>query len=158
MDDIALLDQAKAVASLMPALVRRLSTPDHDLADQLPIGQLRVCSILRDGPRGMSALSRELHVSLSAMTQIADRLEGARLVKRVAEENDRRIRCVKLTQRGEKMLHERRQARVHRARAVLKNLSPTVRGQVRAALETLLQACETFAASEAAQRQDGTRE
>ena len=155
MDETALLDQAEAVASLMPALMRRLSAQDHNLADQLPLAQLRVCSILRDGPLSMSVLSRELHVSLSAMTQIADRLEGARLVKRVAEENDRRVRCLQLTGRGEKMMYERQQARVQRAQAVLKNLPPAARGEVRAALETLLRACETFAASEAARRHDG---
>ena len=50
----------------------------------------------------MSALSREFGVSLSAMTRIADRLERARLVKRVAEGGDRRIRHLQLTPRGEK--------------------------------------------------------
>ena len=46
-------------------------------AAELPLAQLRVCGVLCDGPRPMSAVSRELGVSLSAMTQIADRLERA---------------------------------------------------------------------------------
>ena len=64
----------------------------------------------------MSALSRELGVSLSALTQIADRLERARLVKRTAAEDDRRVRCLQLTARGEKMMRSCREARVARAR------------------------------------------
>ena len=57
------------------------------------------------------------------MTQIADRLERARLVKRVAEGNDRRVRCLQLTARGEKMMRKRREARVLRTLAVLEHLA-----------------------------------
>jgi len=54
----------------------------NDPAVELPLAQLKVCSLLYGGPLSMSAWA-ELGVSLSAMTQIADRLERARLVKRV---------------------------------------------------------------------------
>ena len=89
----------------------------------------------------MSALSRALGVSLSALTQIADRLERARLVKRVAEENDRRVRCLQLTPRGETMMRKRRKERVLRAFAVLQRLSPPQRELVRTSLEILVNAC-----------------
>ena len=45
----------------------------------------------------MSSLGRELGVSLSAITQIADRLERAGLVTRVAKGGDRRVRRLELT-------------------------------------------------------------
>jgi DNA-binding MarR family transcriptional regulator len=136
-----LLETAKAVAGLVPRLARGLTSAEKDPADDLPLAQLRLCGILSEGRRPMSALSRELGVSLSALTQIADRLERARLVKRVAEENDRRVRCLQLTARGEKMTRKRREARVLRTLAVLEHLSAPQREAVRASLEVLVNAC-----------------
>ena len=89
----------------------------------------------------MSALSRELGVSLSSLTQIADRLERARLVKRTAAEGDRRVRCLQLTARGAAMMRKRRDARLRHSLAVLEHLSSTERQLVRAAMETLVTAC-----------------
>ncbi len=132
---------AEAVAGLFPRLARGLSSAEKDLADDLPLAQLRLCGMLCEGSQPMSALSHALGVSLSALTQIADRLERARLVKRVAEENDRRVRCLQLTARGEKMTRKRREARVLRTLAVLEHLSAPQREAVRASLEVLVKAC-----------------
>ena len=136
-----LLETAEVVAGLIPRLARGLTSAEKDPADNLPLAQLRLCGILSEGPRPMSALSRELGVSLSALTQIADRLERARLVKRVAAGNDRRVRCLQLTVRAEKMMRKRREVRVLRTLAVLERLSARQREAVRASLETLVHAC-----------------
>ena len=85
MDKMDLSSQATTAASLLVALTREIFSSDDSLAEQMPLAQLRVCGILYRGPRPMSALSRELGVSVSAMTQIADRLERARLVHRVPD-------------------------------------------------------------------------
>jgi DNA-binding MarR family transcriptional regulator len=143
-----LLEIAEAIAGLIPRLARGLSSSEKDPADDLPLAQLRLCGILSEGPRPMSALSRALGVSLSALTQIADRLERARLVKRVAEENDRRVRCLQLTMRGEKMMHQRREARVLRTLAVLEHVAAQQREAVRASLEVLVDACSAAHAGE----------
>jgi DNA-binding MarR family transcriptional regulator len=141
MNETVTLEQAKRAASLVMTLVRQLSAPDNGLADELPLGQLRVCNILYEGPRPMSVLSRDLNVSLSAMTQIADRLETAGLVNRIAEGNDRRIKCLQLTPQGEKILRLREDARVRRVREALGQLPSEARTDVLAALETLAGAC-----------------
>lgn len=140
MDDPILLHQAAMIADELPSVMRQLFTFANDPADDLPLAQLRVCSILSAGSRPMSALSREVGVSVSAMTQIADRLERARLVKRIAEGTDRRVRCLQLTPRGEKMMHMRRQARIGRVSNVLANLSPEARAEVTRGVELLLNA------------------
>jgi DNA-binding MarR family transcriptional regulator len=147
MDKTELSDQATAAASLLVALTRELFAPDGSLVEQMPLAQLRVCGALYGGPRPMSALSRELGVSLSAMTQIADRLERARLVKRVADGMDRRIRCLQLTERGQKLMRLREDARNRRVLAVLEHLSPEARSEVLAALEILVEACAGAKAS-----------
>ena len=151
MDEAVTLEQAQEIASLLVDLTRRIFLPDDDQVGELPVAQLRVCGILfaHRGPRPMSALSRELAVSLSAMTQIADRLERARLVRRVAEGSDRRVRCLQLTERGEKIMRHREDSRVRRVMAALEQLSPKARQEVAAALEILTSA--SAAASEQAE-------
>jgi DNA-binding MarR family transcriptional regulator len=140
MEEPVLLEQAEAVASLMPKLARGLFAGNNDAAEDLPLGQLRVCGILEDGPRSMSALSRELTVSLSAMTQIADRLERSEWVRRVPEDGDRRVRCLQLTPRGEAMMRQRKKGRVQRVLTAMEHLSPDERVQVLQAFEALLRA------------------
>ena len=141
MDHAVKLEQAKAIASLLPALMRQLFALDDGLAANLPLAQLRVCAFLYDGPRSMSALSRELGVSLSAMTQIADRLERVKLVSRVSEGSDRRVRCLQLTQKGEKMMRQRENYRIQRVLAVLNHLCTDARKDILTALDTLINTC-----------------
>ena len=141
MSETVVCRQAKAIATVLTSLMRTFSTLDRDPAAELPLAQLRVCILLCEGPRCMSALSRELGVTLSAMTRIADRLECARLVKRVAEGDDRRIRQLQLTPRGQAIMRRRNEARVQNVSAVLGRLTPKARTGVRKALETLMTAC-----------------
>src|SRR5262245_9351744 len=61
-------DQARELTSLFVSLTRQLLVLD-DFVAEMPLRQLRVCMLLYDGSRSMSVLSRELGVSLSAMTQ-----------------------------------------------------------------------------------------
>ncbi len=146
---------AEAVAGLFPRLARGLSSAEKDLADDLPLAQLRLCGMLCEGSQPMSALSHALGVSLSALTQIADRLERARLVKRVSEENDRRVRCLQLTAQGEKMMHHRREVRIHRTMTVLEHLAAPQRKALLASLEILADACSAvYAAEHAGDRHD----
>ena len=140
-EDGGLAEQAQAMLSLLPAVMRNLFRLDDDLATELPLAQLRVCSILQEGPRPMSMLSREMGVSLSAMTQIADRLERSRMVTRVSEGADRRVRCLQLTPHGEHLMHRRDEERLQAAQAVLEHLPPSARKDMLKNLELLLQAC-----------------
>jgi DNA-binding MarR family transcriptional regulator len=135
------LQEAHKIATLLPNLMRRLFTLDDDLTQDLPLAQLRVCAILREGPRQMTTLSRELGISLSAMTQIADRLEHAKLVDRVPDRNDRRIRCLKLTPEAEKMMLLRENSRIQSILTVLNNIPSGARKDILAALETFMNAC-----------------
>ncbi|MGA2034714.1 MAG: MarR family transcriptional regulator [Thermoguttaceae bacterium] len=132
--------EGKAVASLLTSVVRQVFAVDGDLAVDLPVAQLRVCGILCQGCKSMSALGRELGVSLSAMTQIADRLERAGLVTRVAEEADRRVRCLQLTGRGQQIMQSREAVRIERVMAVFERMPPATRKEVHDALKTLVQA------------------
>ena len=135
------LTEAKTIASLLPAIMGRLFAADDRLAAELPLAQLRVCVMLFDEPHPMSVLSRELGVSLSAMTQIADRLERAQMARRVSLRDDRRVRCLQLTPRGRKIMQLRQHDRVRRVSVVLRHLPPKSRERVVATLQTLIRAC-----------------
>jgi DNA-binding MarR family transcriptional regulator len=136
-DDKQMLGQAEAIAFLLPTIMRQIFSSADDPVCDLPLAQLRVCSILQNGPKPMSVLSRELGVSLSALTQIADRLESSNLVCRVAEENDRRIRCLQLTESGEELMRHRREFHVRRVLNAIRNIPASNREQIHAALKTL---------------------
>jgi DNA-binding MarR family transcriptional regulator len=135
------LEQARAIVDLLPAIMRQLFAGSDDPTEELPLAQLRVCNILQHGPRSMSVLSREIGVTLSALTQIADRLERAGLVNRLAEENDRRIRCLQLTDRGKQIMRLQADFRARRVSEALKRIPPEDRESVLASLELLLGAC-----------------
>ncbi len=134
-------DHPRQLSSLLVALARGMFGGDDHIAE-LPLRQLRVCSILYGGVKTMSELSRQLGVSLSAMTQIADRLERSHLVKRSFEGTDRRVRCLQLTARGQRIMRLREDARTHRVSQVLRRLSAGEQASVIGALEILLRACE----------------
>jgi DNA-binding MarR family transcriptional regulator len=135
-------EQAKTLASLLPTLMRHFMAGEEDPAAELPLAQLKVCNLLYHRPQSMSALSSELGISLSAMTQIANRLERDDLVKRVTKNNDRRVRCLQLTQRGQQMMQLREDVRVARALMVLEHLMPKARDQVLLMFKRLIRACE----------------
>ena len=145
-------EQAKTFVDLLQSLMRGLTIGLDDPAVELPLAQLRVCRVLSNGLQSISAISRELGVSLSAVTQLADRLERAELVRRVAEDNDRRVRCLQLTARGEALLRLHDEERIQRMAVVLENLTPAKRDEAAAVLDMLLRA------SVAARRQDGDGE
>ena len=140
MSGVAVSRQAKMITALLPILMRKLFAGDDDTAAQLPLAQLRVCGVLSGGPQPMSAIGRELGVSLSAMTQTADRLERVRLVERVSNGDDRRVRCLRLTERGETMMRRREQSRLARVCAALRRLTPKNRTAAVDALNLLVEA------------------
>jgi len=141
MSEIALQEQSAEVASLLSKLIRRLfSLYSDDPAMDLPVAQMRVCGILRDGPRAMSVISRELGVTQSAMTQIADRLERAGMVERVSEPEDRRVKSLQLTSRGVEIMRSRSDRRISRVVKAMQQLSPDERNTAVFALNKLLQA------------------
>jgi DNA-binding MarR family transcriptional regulator len=144
-EDKEIGDQAERLETLMPAIAQRLFTvaPSHPLAD-MPIAQLRLCSLLlSQESRTLSQVADELHISASAATQLADRLEKAGMVERVSSsaaqgECDRRARYLRLTEKGSTLMQSRRQFRQSGARRALRHLLPEDRERLLQVLEKLL--------------------
>jgi DNA-binding MarR family transcriptional regulator len=117
----------------------------EDGTSDLPLRQLHVCATLYGGPLSMSQLSRKLDVSMSAMTQIADRLERAGMVARQASDPDRRVRCLILTPRGRRALQAREKVRRERLAAAFETLDAAARRKLIAGLKLFQAACTTIA-------------
>jgi len=130
----------------MPNILRRLfSLGSSGVLADMPLGQLRICSYLLEGPRSMSAIAEELGMSTSAVTQIADRMERAKLVKRVSAVEDRRLKHLHLTETARQLMNQRKDMRTRRAQEALALLPAETREQLLKSLEQLLNAAQTTA-------------
>ncbi len=133
-------EQAQKIECLLPKLLRRLFTLEHNHpVAELPLAQLRVCMVLFSGPKPMSVLSEELGISVSAITQIADRLEKVDLVERNCEVDDRRTKKLALTARGLELMTSRRETRIERVTKALEHLEPRQREQFVDSLRVMLE-------------------
>ncbi len=146
MSQESLREQAEGITSLLGRLMSRLFTLDpEDPSMELPIAQVRVCALLRKGPKPMSVLGKELAISLSATTQLADRLERGGLVERVPEPEDRRVKSLRLTPRGVELMRRRRERRVGRVYGALEVMPAEDRQRVFEAITLLLRAAQATA-------------
>jgi DNA-binding MarR family transcriptional regulator len=141
LDDESLDKQATELESMLPTVMRRLFTlnPDHPVAE-MPVAQLRVCTILQHGAKTLSAVSDELGVSVSATTQIADRMERAGLVERTMGVDDRRTRYLTLSTHGLEIMRQRRETRIRRVREALEQMPPEHRNALHNYVRELLDA------------------
>lgn len=147
--DSKLLQQAVEVTDVLHRVWRSLFTINaNDPAIEIPGAQLRVCGILLDRSKTMSELSRDLNISLSAMTQLTDRLVRANLVEKVPGPNDRRVKCLQLTDHGKKMIERRRKDRVDSVSEVLAFMSAEDRQKAILGLKIILNATNNKSGNE----------
>jgi DNA-binding MarR family transcriptional regulator len=143
MNDTPIELLAAKIEQMLPRIGRRIFTlPVNHPAGDLPTAQNRVCSFLTAfGESSISDIGDELGVSVSAATQIVDRLEKTGLIERRPWLPDRRIRMVGLTEHGLKVMEERRKRRALRVAEVLERMPPAEREKLVDSLATLLEAC-----------------
>jgi DNA-binding MarR family transcriptional regulator len=130
--------QAERLESLLPSIARALSLPQEidPLADLTP-AQLRFARAIRTESRTLTDVSLELNMSLSASTQLVQRLEEAGIVVRSLDPHDRRIRRVALTEIGLAKLEARRCLRLRNARQLLSRIPSDEREGILSALDRL---------------------
>ena len=143
----AQVSQSDAVHAALRTVVRNLLGVDDSMMD-LPLRQFKVCLTLYGQSRSMSEISRELKLSPSAVTQVSDRLERRGLIERVFQDEDRRVRKLRLTRKGQQLVRSREQKQLRRITAALDTLTPNELGQVMTGLETLAQSCTSTESTE----------
>jgi DNA-binding MarR family transcriptional regulator len=112
-----------------------------DKATQLPLRQFHVCVLLTKGPLSMSQLSQKLRCSMSATTQLADRLERTGLIARISSDTDRRVRCLNLTAKGRRALQVHDGTRLRRLAAVFEHVDEFTRQKIMVGLRLFQEAC-----------------
>lgn len=144
--DEEIADMAARIETNLPRITRRLFTlPINHPAGELPVAQLRTCSyLLTSGPSPVTEIADELGVSVSAATQIADRLEKTGFVQRECKHDDRRVKLLSLTEQGHRLMDERRQRRVGRVVQALAIIEPEQRIKIVEALNALLLASQSL--------------
>jgi DNA-binding MarR family transcriptional regulator len=128
--------QTDAVHTSLRSVVRNLLGVDDSMMD-LPLRQLKVCLTLYGQSRSMSEIGRELKLSPSAVTQVSDRLERRGLIERVFQDEDRRVRKLRLTRKGQQLVRSREKKQLRRIATALNKLSENELGQVMNGLEVL---------------------
>ena len=114
----------------------------------LPLRQFKVCLALYGQSRSMSEIGRQLNLSPSAVTQMSDRLERRGLIERVFLDEDRRVRKLRLTTKGQKIVRSREQKQLRRISQVLESLGSEDLGKTIAGLEILARGCTSNSAAE----------
>jgi DNA-binding MarR family transcriptional regulator len=108
----------------------------HPLSD-LPVAQLRLLRALSAGAQTPSMLSEQLSTTVSAVTQLANRLESAKLVEREEDPSDRRLRRLRLSGRGARIMKKRKALRIAGVEQLLQSLTDEERRAVLSAIERL---------------------
>jgi DNA-binding MarR family transcriptional regulator len=130
-----LLEIADKLHSAAIHLLRRLRARDRESG--IGPAQLSALSVLVfGGPRSLGELADAEQVRPPTMSRIVSGLERARLVKREATEDGRRVRLV-ATATGTKILWEGRKRRVESLGIALASLGETERARLRELAELL---------------------
>jgi DNA-binding MarR family transcriptional regulator len=132
--------RAKEVHSALLGFGRKLLTVDDPTLD-LPVRQLKVCLALLRRSCSMSEISREIGMSPSAVTQVSDRLVRRGLVERAFQDEDRRVRKLKLTDDGLHLMRSHEGKQLRRIAAALDSLSENDLNQMLMGLEILTRSC-----------------
>ena len=93
------------LASLAVELMDRTKRYVREAAEEegLSVAQVDVLRRLRQGPSPMRRLADQMNCEASNLTGLVDRLEARGLVERQAFPDDRRVKCVALTESGERL-------------------------------------------------------
>ncbi|MCE7009130.1 MarR family transcriptional regulator [Kibdelosporangium philippinense] len=127
------MDDLAATMESVVRLVRKLSP-----ATGLSFTAASVLAALdRSGPRRLTELATVEGVSQPAMTQLISRLQDSGFVERVADEHDRRVVQVHITQAGRAQVAYRRQVRAERLAELLARLDPAHHEALTAAIPAI---------------------
>ncbi len=89
----------------LPVLPKKLLKTDVlQQAHAMPVSQMQILILLRDGPMSVGDLSRRLGIAKPNITPLINSLHTAELVSRFRDEADHRVTRVQLLPKGEERL------------------------------------------------------
>ncbi len=142
-------DRAVRLEGLFPRVLRTLFRPNgEDPLVDLPIGQMRMMRLLEAKSWTPSSLGEELGLSVSAVTQMANRLDSTGMLAREEDPADRRVKHLMLTPLGKEKMRARRERRVRLLESVLVHMKEERQDEFIKMLEELLDASAIASKSE----------
>lgn len=125
-------------------LLRKISVivkrKGREILSHFPITppQFTALLLLRDeGDLTIGELSQKMYLACSTMTDLIDRMEKSGVVRRVRDENDRRVVRIHLLDKGRRIIHEVLAARHKYLAGVLSHLSHNETEQIQKNLSIL---------------------
>jgi len=97
---------AKEISGLLPTFIRHMYPYVFQPIHVPPSQVLALVSIQERGGCTLTELKKEMHVSAPTITGIIDRLERDGYVKRTTDQDDRRVKNVVLTRKGEGIVQQ----------------------------------------------------
>lgn len=99
------VEAAKEILHLIKRVNKQMKKQIFTIIDQygITVPQFFVLRHLDEGRITMGQLSKSIHLSMSTVSGIVDRLEEHDYVKRVRDEDDRRIVWIEETEKGSKI-------------------------------------------------------
>jgi len=117
------IERAKQLEALLPRLMRRMfSGTESDELSELSIAQLRILRAVLDSPHTAGEIVELLGYSPSALSQLTQRLVTAGLLTKSKDPQDARVKHLELTNKGRKLMEERRTARIGQVNVALRHL------------------------------------
>jgi DNA-binding MarR family transcriptional regulator len=134
--------EVEGIVDRIAGISRRIKrTAEHTMAEfGLSYGEWHVLSHLHNqGPRlSPGALAKRIELSTGAMTNRLDRLEQAKLVRRLPDPDDRRGLLVELTDEGRRLYRESVAAQAQKESVIASALSADEQRQLNALLRRLM--------------------
>jgi DNA-binding MarR family transcriptional regulator len=106
----------------------------------------------------MGQVAKTFNVTLSAITQIVDRLVQKRFLTRLSKPADRRVSILELTPEGKALVHELEKLQVEVLEPVLQRLSARDRDHLISGLEKFVEAVTDDRQGETGKSRQGSRE
>lgn len=134
----SVVDPEDDIARLHHALGRSSRLLRENASGGLTPTQLAVLgALLRHGPRQLTELAAAERINPTLLSRVVGRLEEAGLVRRDAQEQDRRAYVVSITEQGSDLASTLRQERREELAAVMGGLEPQHVTALRAAIPAL---------------------
>lgn len=136
----------EAVAAQLATFLRHLTTacdgPFLEAVSQqdLTLGQLKTMSLLAHAAHRLSVkdVAQQLGISLPSASRAIDPLVRRRLVARQEDAEDRRVKRLELTAKGDALVERLTAARVSSFERMLEELTESERRKLASALESIL--------------------
>lgn len=123
--------EANELEVLLAGVVRGFFRPSlEDPLSELTHAQLRTLRAIEEGVDSASTLGEQLGLTVSAVTQVVNRLEVLDLIDRKEDSHDRRIKPLVLTDHCKALFEKRRDVRICKINAALAHLSDQERDEV----------------------------